>query len=525
MRDKLARVSRRLVPRSVREKGLSQRRYGPDVFLRSVGGPFRYVIDRPQIDDLDAYQHNLALILELLEARELENFLVSAPEGMSKPVVGMPRTSATALLAAIAEKAKEVPIYVSGPGRGTTLATSISPQQIEALTDPDGRIGVFCLLRNSDSGRLFDDRYGTVVEVWSESSGSLSRAGATQSAVITPDSRREPRPIVAHGLQASTFAPLDQVTMFSVDFPIDAVYMWVDGSDPEWQKRKAERLGSAPPIDRRQAEAAGLYRQFDELRYSLRALERYAPWVRTVYLVTDRQRPAWLDETETNLRVVDHTEILPESALPTFNSHAITAALHHIPGLSEHFLVVNDDIMFGRPTRSERFFNGNGIGRFFLSKSVISDKPVLAHEKARVFTCDLIEGMTGSRPTNVFRHTPHAFNRELLADLEQELAAEWKATIHNPFRSPTDIVPSYLHHYVAYHRRLAMPAQISYSYFALGSKTGRAQMREYPGSEPTEVVCINEPGDNTSPTSDDVAGLVRFLEGQLPRPSAYERAG
>ncbi len=82
----------------------------------------------------------------------------------------------------------------------------------------------------------------------------------------------------------------------AVPFPIDAVYTWVDGSDPVWQARKAAALGV-----RTRPSSAGLasndsrYASRDELRYSMRSLVAYAPWVRHIYLVTDDQVPAWLD--------------------------------------------------------------------------------------------------------------------------------------------------------------------------------------------------------------------------------------
>ena len=44
-------------------------------------------------------------------------------------------------------------------------------------------------------------------------------------------------------------------------------------------------------------EASSLRRftDWDELKYSLRSLEKYAPWVRHVYIVTNGQIPSWLD--------------------------------------------------------------------------------------------------------------------------------------------------------------------------------------------------------------------------------------
>jgi len=49
------------------------------------------------------------------------------------------------------------------------------------------------------------------------------------------------------------------------------------------------------------------------------------------------------------LRVVPHSALFPnQTHLPTFSSPAIEAHIHRIPGLSDKFLYLNDDVMFGR---------------------------------------------------------------------------------------------------------------------------------------------------------------------------------
>ena len=91
--------------------------------------------------------------------------------------------------------------------------------------------------------------------------------------------------------------------------------------------------------------------------YSLRALWLHAPFVRNIYLVTADQRPDWLDDSDDRITLVSHAEIFPDSdMLPTFNSHAIEACLHRIPGLSEHFIYMNDDVFFGREVSSDLFY-------------------------------------------------------------------------------------------------------------------------------------------------------------------------
>lgn len=65
-------------------------------------------------------------------------------------------------------------------------------------------------------------------------------------------------------------------------------------------------------------EVNGEKRFFDneELRYSLRSLEQYAPWINHVYIVTDRQTPKWLNLNYDKVSIVDHSEILPPALYP-----------------------------------------------------------------------------------------------------------------------------------------------------------------------------------------------------------------
>jgi len=126
----------------------------------------------------------------------------------------------------------------------------------------------------------------------------------------------------------------------------------------------------APKVD--ESASASRYRDSGELRYSLRSLERYAPWVRHVYLVTDDQIPNWLDVDSKRLTVVPHSAIFGKNraALPVFSSPAIEAHLHKIPGLSRRFIYFNDDVMLGAPTWPDDFVRLDGTQRVYLAWEV-----------------------------------------------------------------------------------------------------------------------------------------------------------
>ena len=145
--------------------------------------------------------------------------------------------------------------------------------------------------------------------------------------------------------------------------PVDFVIAWVDGSDPAWRARMAEWKRKA--MSELDAEAGALdggangdcrYRDFGILRHWFRAVEECAPWVNRVFLVTDGQKPDWLDETNPKLRLVDHRDYIPGKWLPTFNAMPIELNLHRIPDLSERFVFFNDDIFLLRPVRPDFWF-------------------------------------------------------------------------------------------------------------------------------------------------------------------------
>ncbi len=140
---------------------------------------------------------------------------------------------------------------------------------------------------------------------------------------------------------------------------IDLVYLWVDGYDPQWQQKHNAFVPGRACTD--EENGKGRYVSNDELKYSLRSVEKYAPWIRKIFIVTDNQIPEWLDTTNPKIRIIDHRQILPEEALPCFNSVVLECFLYKIPGLAEHFLYANDDMFFNADVTPDFFFGEDGF--------------------------------------------------------------------------------------------------------------------------------------------------------------------
>ena len=153
-----------------------------------------------------------------------------------------------------------------------------------------------------------------------------------------------------------------------MNVPIDIVVTWVDGND---QKLAAQRRKFAQSGELKHDDVGGVtrYASIGEIKWCLASVNRFAPWIHKIYIVTDNQDPNVIPFLEENfpegfipVEIVDHKDIFKgyEQFLPTFNSLSIETMLWRIPGLSRHFIEMNDDVMFGAPVCPEDFFGEEG---------------------------------------------------------------------------------------------------------------------------------------------------------------------
>lgn len=151
---------------------------------------------------------------------------------------------------------------------------------------------------------------------------------------------------------------------------IDFVVTWVDGNDPVWQAKKAQ-YDKAIDTSKNSMNSEKAYREWGTFRYWFRGVEKFAPWVNKVYLVTDNQKPDWLDLRSEKLVLIDHKEIINDDYLPVFSANPIESNIHKIPGLSEQFVFFNDDMYLTAPVKPTDFFTEEGLPRYNTALSPI----------------------------------------------------------------------------------------------------------------------------------------------------------
>lgn len=146
---------------------------------------------------------------------------------------------------------------------------------------------------------------------------------------------------------------------------IDVVLLWVDGNDKEWQNEKNKYLNDHGDS------SVNRFRDCNNLQYFFRGIEQYAKWVNKIYFITYGHVPNWLDVNNEKLVIVNHKDYIPEQYLPTFNSNVIELNLHRIEGLSEKFVLFNDDMFLLKETKPEDFFI-NGKPRDIYAETMLS---------------------------------------------------------------------------------------------------------------------------------------------------------
>jgi len=138
---------------------------------------------------------------------------------------------------------------------------------------------------------------------------------------------------------------------------IDFVILWVDGNDPEWieefNKYSPKKKDISLDILKER------YRDNGLLRYWFRGIEQNAPWVRRIFFVTSGQKPAWLNLNNKKLQWVKHEDFIPHQYLPTFSCRPIHIHLHKITGLSENFVLFDDDMYILNSIQENYFFKNN----------------------------------------------------------------------------------------------------------------------------------------------------------------------
>lgn len=245
---------------------------------------------------------------------------------------------------------------------------------------------------------------------------------------------------------------------------IDFVLIWVDSNDEKWQKEK-QKYNPNPNTD----SSLIRYRDWDNLKYWFRGVEKFAPWVNNIYFITCGHVPNWLNLNHPKLKFIKHEDYIPKEFLPTFNANPIELNLHRIKDLEEKFVYFNDDTFIIAPTKKEDFFkkglpcDSAIITPFITGENSVSNHMILNDLEfincnfnlKEVFNANKtkwlhpVYGMKNFRtlmmlPFNKFpglaiQHLPSSFLKSSFTEVWKKNQYLFESTSKNKFRSKEDV--------------------------------------------------------------------------------------
>ena len=330
-----------------------------------------------------------------------------------------------------------------------------------------------------------------------------------------------------YGLEWPTLEHMFDDHATDITFDIDIVFSWVDGNSVEYQRARAAQ--AARHVVGEGDDAPARFRQIDELKYALRSVHTFAPWIRQIYIATDSPAPAWLAD-HPKVRIVRSEEFFADpSVLPTHNSQAVESQLHHIEGLSEHFLYSNDDMFFGRSVDPSVFFSPGSVTKFILATTRIglgSNNPARSgfENSARV-NRRLLQQRFGAVTTRHLEHAPTPLRASIMTEMEHEFADEFAATAASRFRAAENIsvTNSLYHYYSLLTGRAIVQENAEVRYIDTTMQSGLRALGDLLKKRNADFFCLNDGSFPEVSDEERTQRVTDFLEKYFPFPAPWER--
>ena len=325
---------------------------------------------------------------------------------------------------------------------------------------------------------------------------------------------------------------------------IDFVIMWVDPNDPKWQKEKNKytpKKNTDSSIRR--------YRDWDNLQYWFRGVEKYAQWVDNIYFVTYGHIPKWLNTRHPKLKIIKHSDFIPNEYLPTFSANPIEMNLHRIKGLSEKFVFFNDDFFIINKTKPSDFFKNNVprdsacmyinipsgnvvdglfdndmqiINKHFSARKVISRHPFkwFNIKNGKYLYNNIFLSIYSKFVGIHFSHLPASFTKSCYQDIWNKEYIKLDETCRNRFRSIEDVNQWLIKYWQICEGKFS-PRKVSWGkYYEYGM--GYDVLEQTIKSKKFKAICVN---DTVSEDDFETAKNItnKLFDMKFPGKSEYER--
>lgn len=472
-----------------------------------------------------AMVEDLLFLRKVLADAGLDYLLVRG--NSHRPVIALNWNDRKTLRDALVEACRNEPVYsmtVDAKKKSSVLVA-------DGELSPNRQARIFRLYRprvEPTGGFDFGSSAGVQLELWSFESEQLIlpiENSLTRRTMLAHDAVRGT--VERYGHTWPTIENMFADHASDISFDIDLVFSWVDGTSPEYIAARRTQMEGVVVGEGDDNEAR--FRQIDELKYALRSVYMFAPWIRRIFIATDSAAPAWLSE-HPSVTIVRSEEFFADpTVLPTHNSQAVECQLHNIEGLSEHFLYSNDDMFFGRPVGPDMFFTPGGITKFIEAETRIglgdNDAQRSGFENAARVNRKLLWNRFGRITTRHLEHTAAPLKRSIVAKMEREFPVEFKKTAASRFRAADNIsVTNSFYHYYALLTGLAVTqtaARVRYV-----DTTVRAGLNSLPkllSKRNMDFFCLNDGSFPEVPAAERQELVTDFLEKYYPIKAPWEK--
>ena len=496
-------------------------RHRPDV-VRHKG---RYALINHTRTPYQAMVEDLLFLRNVLANAGLAYLLVRGNN--DRPVLALDWKDRKKLRAALVEACLDEPFYSMTVD--AKKKTSVLVADGDLSPNRQGRI--FRLYRprvEPVGGFEFGASAGVQIELWSFEGEELIlpiENSLTRRTMLRQDAVRGT--VERYGHTWPTIENMFADHASDISFDIDIVFSWVDGSSPEYiAARRAQQqgvvLGEGDDHEAR-------FRQINELKYALRSVYMFAPWIRRIFIATDSPAPAWLADHPAVTIVRSEEFFADPSVLPTHNSQAVECQLHRIEGLSEYFLYSNDDMFFGRAVGPDMFFTPGGITKFIEAETRIGLGENAAErsgfENAARVNRKLLWNRFGRITTRHLEHTAAPLRRSVVGHMEEEFPEEFRKTAASRFRAADNIsvTNSFYHYYALLTGRAVTQTAAKVRYVDTTMRSGLKYLPKLLAKRNMDFFCLND-GSFPEVSADERAEVVTdFLERYFPVKAPWEK--
>lgn len=311
---------------------------------------------------------------------------------------------------------------------------------------------------------------------------------------------------------------------------IDIVIPWLNGNDKHWLSMYNDYLHTVKSGDK----SISRIRDWDNLRYFLRGVDKNCKWVNKVVLCVfdEHQIPEWLNVNHPKLKILYHRDYIPLECMPTFNGLCSESFLFKSDKIENNIIYCNDDYFFINETKETDYFVNNKCVKVY-------DEEPKAYNFYKTHpgvwnnlmcsTIDYKTKITGNSVNYYTRHTACSFHKsdftEFYEKYENDIINEY-AKYESKIRQDSNIIVPYVVDWIQGDRKDYIPDKTYYEKNAIVNITKKTNYKEIMTACLTKTcLCLNDGSNGMSELefNNTKTKIIKILDTMLPEKSSFEK--